>query len=127
MDVNREVNLAPSRPGACYPSYERVLIQPSISCFYALLYTAAIFGSVRMNYPFIYLALVVLNFTKVALSLSSPPSGALTVGSSGTYKTVSAAVAAASSGSTIFIYSGTYAEKVYITVSDLTIYGQTSE
>lgn len=62
-----------------------------------------------------------------AASRSSPPAGALTVGSSGTYKTVSAAVAAASAGSSIFIYAGTYTEQVYITKSDITLYGQTSE
>lgn len=60
-------------------------------------------------------------------SRNSPPSGALTVGPHGTYKTISAAVRAASKGATIFIYAGTYNEAVYITTSGLTIYGQTSK
>lgn len=62
---------------------------------------------------------------------TSAPSGCLTVGSSGTYKTVQAAVNALSTSSTsaqcIFIAKGTYKEQVYIQQlkSALTIYGQT--
>jgi len=57
----------------------------------------------------------------------SPPTGSLTVGTLGTYRTISAAVAAASQGDSIFVYAGTYTEAVYITVDNLTIYGQTDE
>ncbi|KZP16278.1 carbohydrate esterase family 8 protein [Athelia psychrophila] len=64
---------------------------------------------------------------RLVLAASTPPSGALTVGSSGTYKTVSAALAAAKSGATIFIYSGTYSESVYFTTSGITIYGETTD
>ncbi|KAF9693948.1 hypothetical protein EKO04_007864 [Ascochyta lentis] len=64
---------------------------------------------------------------------TSPPSGCLTVGGSGTYKTVSAAVAKLSATSTaaqcIFIYKGTYNEQVYIPAlaSALAIYGETTD
>jgi pectinesterase len=77
-----------------------------------------------------------LSFALVALTLvygtfaaerNSPPTGALTVGPAGKYKTISAAVAAASKGNSIFIYGGTYNEAVYITVDNLTVYGQTDE
>ncbi|KAF2124928.1 carbohydrate esterase family 8 protein [Dothidotthia symphoricarpi CBS 119687] len=64
---------------------------------------------------------------------TSPPSGCLSVGSSGTYSTVQKAVNALSTSSTtaqcIFIYKGTYSEQVYIQAlkSSLTIYGQTAD
>ncbi|KAF9695614.1 hypothetical protein EKO04_006300 [Ascochyta lentis] len=64
---------------------------------------------------------------------TSPPSGCLSVGSSGTYKTVSAAVTKLSTSSTsaqcIFIYKGTYKEQVYVPPlkSALTIYGETAD
>ncbi|KAF3037675.1 hypothetical protein E8E12_007398 [Didymella heteroderae] len=64
---------------------------------------------------------------------TSPPSGCLSVGGSGTYKTVSAAVAKLSTSSTtaqcIFIYKGTYKEQVYIPAlkSALTVYGETTD
>jgi pectinesterase len=82
-----------------------------------------------MVYSLFLLVLVTLGFSNCVYgaSRSSPPSGSLTVGPSGTYKTISAAVRAASKGNTIFIYAGTYKEAVYITTSGLTIYGQTSE
>ncbi|KZP16277.1 carbohydrate esterase family 8 protein [Athelia psychrophila] len=57
---------------------------------------------------------------------TSPPAGALTVGPSGTYKTISAAVAVASKGDSIFIYAGTYNEAVYVKVDGITIYGATN-
>ncbi|EGS21887.1 pectinesterase-like protein [Thermochaetoides thermophila DSM 1495] len=66
-------------------------------------------------------------------SRTSPPSGCLTVGSSGKYKTVQAAVDALSTTTTttqcIFIYGGTYREQVYIPAlkSSLTIYGETTD
>lgn len=61
------------------------------------------------------------------------PAGCLTVGSSGTYKTVQAAVDKLSTTSTsaqcIFISKGTYKEQVYIKAlkSALTIYGETAD
>ncbi|KZM28226.1 Pectinesterase [Ascochyta rabiei] len=64
---------------------------------------------------------------------TSPPAGCLTVGGSGTYKTVSDAVAKLSvSGTTaqcIFIYKGTYQEQVYVPPleSALAIYGETTD
>lgn len=58
---------------------------------------------------------------------TSPPAGALTVGPSGTYKTISAAVAVASKGDSIFIYAGTYNEAVYVKVDGITIYGATNK
>lgn len=82
-----------------------------------------------MVYSIFLLVLVALGLSSCVYGTSrnSPPSGSLTVGSSGTYKTISAAVRAASKGDKIFIYAGTYKEAVYITTSGLTIYGQTSE
>lgn len=59
------------------------------------------------------------------LALSAPPSGAITIGSGGTYSTISSALADTSS-STYFIYAGTYNEQVYITRANIKIYGQTS-
>ncbi|KAK3904819.1 carbohydrate esterase [Staphylotrichum tortipilum] len=67
-----------------------------------------------------------------AASRTSPPSGCLSVGSSGKYSTVQAAVNALSTTSTtaqcIFIYKGTYKEQVYIPAlkSALTLYGETT-
>ncbi|KFX91617.1 hypothetical protein O988_07671 [Pseudogymnoascus sp. VKM F-3808] len=52
------------------------------------------------------------------VAITSPPSGALTVGSGGTYSTIQKAIDALSKSSTstqtIFIYSGTYNEQVKI-------------
>jgi pectinesterase len=82
-----------------------------------------------MMYSYFILALVALGLSHCtfAAQRNSPPTGSLTVGSSGTYKTISAAVAAASKGDSIFIYAGTYNEAVYITVDNLNIYGQTDK
>ncbi|KAF2156131.1 carbohydrate esterase family 8 protein [Myriangium duriaei CBS 260.36] len=69
----------------------------------------------------------------LAAGRTSAPAGALVVGGSGKYKTVSAAVAALSKTSTsaqsIFINPGTYSEQVYIPAlkSALTIYGSTTD
>lgn len=66
-------------------------------------------------------------------ALATPPSGALVVGKSGTYKTVQAAVNALSKSSsskqTIFIQSGTYSEQVQIPAlaGPLAVYGMTSD
>ncbi|KAK8152907.1 pectinesterase-like protein [Phyllosticta citrichinensis] len=64
-----------------------------------------------------------------ALALTSPPSGALTVGPSGKYSTIQEAVDAldtsSSSDQTIFIYSGIYKEQVIVPElsGSLTVYG----
>ncbi|KAI0766039.1 pectin lyase fold/virulence factor [Irpex lacteus] len=58
------------------------------------------------------------------LALSSPPSGAITVGSKGKYAKISDALADKSS-SVYFIYAGTYKEQVNITRPNLKIYGET--
>ncbi|KIM83640.1 carbohydrate esterase family 8 protein [Piloderma croceum F 1598] len=82
-----------------------------------------------MVYSYFFFALVALNLvhSTLATQRNSPPTGSITVGPSGTYKTISAAVAAASKGASIFIYAGTYNEAVYITVDNLKIYGQTDD
>ncbi|KAF2401161.1 pectin lyase-like protein, partial [Trichodelitschia bisporula] len=58
----------------------------------------------------------------------SPPPGALIVGKDGQYKSVQAAVNAATSGKTIFIHAGTYNEQVYIPPgkNGLTLIGSSS-
>ncbi|KAL1637774.1 hypothetical protein SLS56_000329 [Neofusicoccum ribis] len=74
-----------------------------------------------------------LSLAGSALALTSPPSGALTVGSSGTYSTIQDAVDAlstsSSSAQTIFIYQGTYKEQVVIPQlsGKLTIYGYSED
>ncbi|KAF8604420.1 carbohydrate esterase family 8 protein [Ceratobasidium sp. AG-I] len=59
------------------------------------------------------------------LCASSPPSGAITVGPGGKYSTLTAALADTSS-SVYFIYATSIKERVVITRSGITIYGQTS-
>ena len=51
----------------------------------------------------------------------------LTVGANATYKTIGAAVAAASSGDTIYIKNGTYNENVTITGKALTLVGESQD
>ncbi|KAL1951573.1 hypothetical protein VTO73DRAFT_722 [Trametes versicolor] len=61
-----------------------------------------------------------------AAALSSPPAGAITVGgSSGKYKTLSAALKDTSS-LVYFVYSGTYTDTAIITRSGVKVYGQTN-
>ena len=68
-------------------------------------------------------------------SRTTSPSGCLTVGSGGTYSTISAALTALGTGSStssacIFIYSGTYdsTDQVYINYQGaLTLYGYTTK
>jgi len=77
----------------------------------------------------------IVSFAALALAASrtSAPSGALTVGSSGKYSTISEAVDAldtsTSSSQSIFIEAGTYSEQVYIKAlkGPLTIYGYTED
>ena len=82
-----------------------------------------------MMFSYLILALTALSLSHCtyATQRNSPPTGSITVGSYGTYKTISAAVAAAKKGDSIFIYAGTYNEGVSITVDNLKIYGQTDE
>ncbi|KAJ5623022.1 pectinesterase A [Penicillium lividum] len=65
------------------------------------------------------------------VSRTTPPSGCLSVGSSGTYSTISAALTAlgsSTSSACIFIYSGTYAEQIKIDYAgSLIIYGETTD
>ncbi|KAK0476793.1 pectin lyase-like protein [Armillaria novae-zelandiae] len=63
--------------------------------------------------------------TSAAWAYNSPPSGAITVGNSGTYPNLSKALGDTSS-SVYFIYSGTYIGQTLISRSNITIYGQTS-
>ncbi|KAF2137758.1 carbohydrate esterase family 8 protein [Aplosporella prunicola CBS 121167] len=60
--------------------------------------------------------LSILALVGSALAITSPPSGALTVGSNGTYKTIQEAVDALDTSTateqSIFIYAGTYKEQV---------------
>ncbi|KAJ5813784.1 uncharacterized protein N7503_000534 [Penicillium pulvis] len=66
-----------------------------------------------------------------SVSRTTPPSGCLSVGSSGTYSTISAALTAlgsSTSSACIFIYSGTYAEQIKIDYAgSLIIYGETTD
>lgn len=91
--------------------------------------------------PLLALLLPVLS----AFALSSPPSGAITVGSGGKYATLSAALLDTSSSvrprnhcnhsrsalnivgrQVYFLYPGTYEEQVYTARTNLKIYGQTT-
>ncbi|KAH8801991.1 pectin lyase fold/virulence factor, partial [Flagelloscypha sp. PMI_526] len=69
--------------------------------------------------------LQVLASVASVLAYSSPPSGAVTVGTGGTYSTLSAALSG-SSGTVFFIYAGTYTGQTIITRSGVKIYGQTT-
>ncbi|KAK0217089.1 pectin lyase-like protein [Armillaria fumosa] len=60
-----------------------------------------------------------------AWAYSEPPSGAITVGSSGTYSTLSEALDDTSSD-VYFVYAGTYQEQVFIDRDDIKIYGETT-
>jgi pectinesterase len=64
-------------------------------------------------------------------SRTTAPSGCLTVGSSGKYSTISAAITALGSSSNaacIYIASGTYTEQITVNYAGtLTIYGQTTD
>lgn len=68
---------------------------------------------------------------RTTVSRTTPPSGCLSVGSSGTYSTIGDALDALSSSTSsacIFIYSGTYTEQLKIDYSGtLTIYGETTD
>ncbi|KAG9098740.1 hypothetical protein FRC06_006017 [Ceratobasidium sp. 370] len=68
---------------------------------------------------------VICAFVSRALCLSSPPSGAITVGSGGKYSTLAAALQDTSSN-VYFVYSGTYTGQVSISRANIKIYGQSS-
>jgi pectinesterase len=72
----------------------------------------------------VFCGILALSLGRFALAYNSPPTGAITVGSGGTYATISAALKDTSS-SVYFVYAGTYAEQVYITRANVKIYGQT--
>ncbi|KAJ5946164.1 hypothetical protein N7454_003003 [Penicillium verhagenii] len=65
------------------------------------------------------------------VSRNTPPSGCISVGSSGTYSTISAALTAlgsSTSSACIFVYSGTYSEQIKIDYAgSLIIYGETTD
>ncbi|EUC62043.1 pectinesterase [Rhizoctonia solani AG-3 Rhs1AP] len=67
----------------------------------------------------------ILSLASAILAASSPPAGSITVGSSGKYKTLAAALKDTSSA-TYFIYSGTYTGLTTITRANIKIYGQTN-
>ncbi|KIY49714.1 putative pectinesterase precursor [Fistulina hepatica ATCC 64428] len=69
-------------------------------------------------------ALTISSLKSEVAALSSAPSGAITVGSSGTYSTLTEALEDTSSD-VYFVYSGTYDGQVLIDRDDITIYGQT--
>ncbi|KAG9095663.1 hypothetical protein FRC06_009554 [Ceratobasidium sp. 370] len=73
------------------------------------------------------LSFSVSTFSLVLLAscASTPPSGAITVGSGGKYATLSAALKDTSSN-VYFVYAGTYKEQVAISRANVKIYGQTS-
>ncbi|RHZ62033.1 putative pectin methylesterase [Aspergillus thermomutatus] len=89
-----------------------------------------------MHLPSLALGLLGLALTASATSLdkrtsrTSAPSGCLTVGSSGTYSTISAALTALGSSTSdacIYIAAGTYTEQLTITYpGKLTMYGETT-
>lgn len=95
------------------------------SRFY-LVHSFPIASTVNPNMPRLA---TLLALASPALALTSPPSGALTVGSSGKYSTIQDAVDAldtsSSSAQTIFIYQGTYEEQVVVPAlsGSLKIYG----
>lgn len=62
----------------------------------------------------VLLATTLLCSALAVLSASTPPSGAITVGSGGKYSTLTAALKDTSS-SVYFVYAGTYKEQVVIT------------
>jgi pectinesterase len=70
-------------------------------------------------------AFFLLSLAVSGLCASSPPSGAITVGPGGKYSTLTAALADTSS-SVYFVYATSITERVVITRSSITIYGQTS-
>ncbi|KAI0756744.1 pectin lyase fold/virulence factor [Daedaleopsis nitida] len=74
---------------------------------------------------FAHLAVLCAAFVTGALALSSPPAGAITVGSGGKYATLSAALKDTSS-STYYIFPGTYKDTAIITRANIRVYGQTN-
>lgn len=71
-------------------------------------------------------AFVFLSLAASSLCASSPPPGAITVGPGGIYSTLSSALDDTSSN-VYFIYATSIQERVVITRSNITIYGQTQD
>ncbi|KEP48055.1 pectinesterase [Rhizoctonia solani 123E] len=71
-------------------------------------------------------ALALLSAVASGLCATSPPPGSITVGPGGTYSTLSAALQDTSSN-VYFVYATSIQERVVITRSNITIYGQTSD
>ncbi|CAE6518457.1 unnamed protein product [Rhizoctonia solani] len=67
----------------------------------------------------------VLGLAASILAASSPPTGAITVGSKGKYKTLTEALKDTSSN-TYFVYSGTYTGQTTITRANIKIYGEST-
>ncbi|KAH7340671.1 pectin lyase fold/virulence factor [Rhizoctonia solani] len=67
----------------------------------------------------------VLGLVSSVFAASSPPAGAITVGSKGKYKTLAAALKDTSSN-IYFIYSGTYTGQTIVNRANIKIYGETS-
>ncbi|KAI0778444.1 pectin lyase-like protein [Trametes elegans] len=72
-----------------------------------------------------YLHLLLSYLIVGAAALSSPPAGAITVGTGGKYPSLSAALKDTSS-SVYFIYSGTYTDTAIVTRPNVKVYGQTN-
>jgi pectinesterase len=70
--------------------------------------------------------LVLLSAIASGLCANSPPSGSITVGPGGKYTTLSEALTDTSSN-VYFVYGTSIKERVVITRSNVTIYGQTSD
>ncbi|CAE6518532.1 unnamed protein product [Rhizoctonia solani] len=72
-----------------------------------------------------FVAVLAGGLCTVVLAASSPPSGSITVGSSGKYATLAEALADTSSN-VYFVYAGTYTGQTSISRANIKIYGQTS-
>ncbi|KAB5595452.1 Heat shock protein [Ceratobasidium theobromae] len=83
----------------------------------------------RFKSPFVSLPVTALVTISALISrvlcASSPPSGAITVGTGGKYSTLAAALADTSSD-VYFVYSGTFTGQVSISRANIKIYGQSS-
>ncbi|KAG8763529.1 hypothetical protein FRC11_002042 [Ceratobasidium sp. 423] len=66
-----------------------------------------------------------LGLASSVFAASSPPSGSITIGSKGKYKTLADALKDTSSN-TYFVYSGTYTGQTTITRANIKIYGETT-
>ncbi|ELU38529.1 Pectinesterase domain-containing protein [Rhizoctonia solani AG-1 IA] len=74
----------------------------------------------------LFSTLALLSAVVSGLCANSPPPGSITVGPGGKYSTLSAALKDTSSN-VYFVYATSIKERVVITRSNITIYGQTSD